>query len=123
MKQADEETLHMSIMFDFFGELLTDKQREYFDLYHNEDLSLSEIAERAGITKQGVYDIVTRAEKALLAFDSKTGITARWLTLQSELNSAEQLSREIISLSADNAQLSGAARKLADRLDSIRDSL
>jgi len=123
MKQAGEETLYMSIMFDFFGEMLTDKQREYFDLYHNEDLSLSEIAERAGITRQGVHDILSRAEKTLLGIDSKTGITGRWLRLRSELDHAELLSREIINLSTGDAHLSNVAHELAGRLESMRDSL
>jgi predicted DNA-binding protein YlxM (UPF0122 family) len=123
MRQPDEETLHMSIMFDFFGELLTEKQREYFDLYHNEDLSLSEIAEKAGITRQGVHDILTRAEKTLLMIDSKTGITGRWLKARAELDIAEQLSHEIAYLSAGDDQLSETARKLTVRLESIKNSL
>jgi len=81
----DDKTLLNTMLFDFFGELLTDKQQEYFDLYHNEDLSLSEIAEGAGITKQGVYDIVTRAEKTLERFELKTGIIRKWIEARSEL--------------------------------------
>ena len=53
--------LEMSLLFDFYGETLTEKQRELFDLYYNEDLSLSEIAEHAGITRQGVRDSIKRA--------------------------------------------------------------
>ena len=50
----DDNKLRHTMLFDFFGELLSDKQREYFDLYHNEDYSLSEIAEKANISRQGV---------------------------------------------------------------------
>ena len=57
--------LEMSLLFDFYGETLTEKQRELFDLYYNEDLSLAEIAEHAGITRQGVRDSIKRAEHAL----------------------------------------------------------
>ena len=53
--------LEMSLLFDFYGETLTEKQRELFDLYYNEDLSLSEIAEHAGITRQGVRDSIKRS--------------------------------------------------------------
>ena len=79
-----EETLQYTLLFDFFGDLLTEKQKEYFDLYHNEDLSLSEIAESVGITKQGVYDIINRAEKTLIDFENKTGIIQKWLLARAE---------------------------------------
>ena len=80
-----EETLKNSMLFDFFGDMLTDKQQEYYDLYHNEDLSLSEIAESAGITKQGVYDIIIRAEKTLTKFEQKTGVIQKWFETRSEI--------------------------------------
>ena len=58
-----EEALLRTMLFDFYGELLTDKQRQYFDLHYNEDLSLAEIAQSEGITRQGVWDIIRRAEE------------------------------------------------------------
>ena len=73
-----DETLKNTMLFDFFGDMLTAKQQEYYDLYHNEDLSLSEIAESAGISRQGVYDIIIRAEKTLVRFEQKTGIFQKW---------------------------------------------
>jgi len=84
----DNETLENTMLFDFFGDLLTDKQKEYFDLYHNEDLSLSEIAESAGITKQGVYDIIIRAEKVLNEIEQKTGVIKKWRETRYELENA-----------------------------------
>ena len=83
-----EKTLINTMMFDFYGDLLTDKQREYFDLYHNEDLSLSEIAEGAGISKQGVYDIIIRAEKTLTKVEQKTGLIDKWLNARTQLEKA-----------------------------------
>ena len=59
------DTFTMSMLFDFYGELLTEKQKELFDLYYNEDLSLSEIAEQAEISRQGVRDAIVRAETIL----------------------------------------------------------
>jgi len=81
-------TLQNTMLFDFFGDLLTEKQKEYFDLYHNEDLSLSEIAESAGISKQGVYDIITRSEKTLNELEQKTGIIKKWREARAELEVA-----------------------------------
>ena len=57
-----DKAFHMTMLFDFYGDLLTDRQKEFFDLYYNEDLSLAEIAENAGITRQGVRDVLVRAE-------------------------------------------------------------
>ena len=54
-----------SMLLDFYGELLTDKQRECFDLHYNEDLSLAEIAEQLGVSRQGVWDNIRRAETAM----------------------------------------------------------
>ena len=68
--------LELCLLFDFYGEMLTDKQRELFDLYYNEDLSLSEIAEHAGITRQGVRDAVVRAEHTLTALEGDDDMPA-----------------------------------------------
>jgi len=78
------------MLFDFYGDLLTEKQREYFDLYHNEDFSLSEIAEKTGISRSGVYDILTRAEKSLIDVEEKTGIIKKWLETRAVLEANYQ---------------------------------
>ena len=57
------QTYRMTMLYDFYGELLTDRQKEFFDLYYNEDLSLAEIAENAGISRQGVRDVIVRAQR------------------------------------------------------------
>ena len=81
----NDKTLQYTMLYDFFGDLLTEKQRDYFDLYHNEDLSLSEIAERAGISRQGVHDIIARAERTLMEIEQKTGIIKKWLETRTKL--------------------------------------
>ena len=67
------DTFHMSMLFDFYGDLLTEKQKELFDLYYNEDLSLTEISEHAGISRQGVRDAIVRAETVLRDTEDKLG--------------------------------------------------
>lgn len=76
------------MLFDFYGDLLTEKQREYYDLYHNDDLSLSEIGEKFGITKQGVYDIIKRATRVLVDMEEKTEIIRKWMETRAELERA-----------------------------------
>ena len=116
----DGELLLMTMLFDFFGDLLTEKQREYYDLYHNEDLSLSEIAEKEGITRQGVYDIINRAEKSLELIERKTGIVKRWRETQNELNRAEEISKQLQRLSGENSECAELARKLVLILEGLK---
>lgn len=68
-----EEALFRTMLFDSYGELLTEKQREYFDLHYNEDLSLAEIAQNEGVSRQSVWDIIRRAEETMRRFEEKTG--------------------------------------------------
>ena len=58
-----DETVWRTMLFDFYGDLLTDKQREYYDLHYNQDLSLAEIAASSGISRQGVWDNIRRADR------------------------------------------------------------
>ena len=78
-----------SMLFDLYGELLTDKQREYFDLRYNEDLSLGEIAEQCGISRQGVWDIIRRAETAMTEIEEKTGLIKRFLERNAQIDELE----------------------------------
>ena len=71
------QTYRMTMLYDFYGELLTDRQKEFFDLYYNEDLSLGEIAENNGISRQGVFDNLSRAEALLKNMEAKTGCASR----------------------------------------------
>ena len=116
----DDETLLMTMLFDFFGDLLTEKQKEYFDLYHNEDLSLSEIAESAGITRQGVYDIITRAEKSLLELEQKTGVVRRWRETRAEIEQAESMARELQAITGDDSRAKDLAGKLVTTLEGLK---
>ena len=73
-----DDTLRRAMLFDFYDELLTNKQREYYDLHYNDDLSLSEIAEQTGISRQGVWDIIRRAQSAMEDIEEKTGLIKRF---------------------------------------------
>ena len=84
-----------SMLFDFYGELLTDKQREYFDLRYNEDLSLGEIAEQCGISRQGVWDIIRRAETAMSEIEEKTGLIKRFIERNAQI---DELQNELKSI-------------------------
>ena len=93
-----------SMLLDFYGELLTDKQRECFDLHYNEDLSLSEIAEQLGISRQGVWDNIRRAESAMLEFEEKTGLIRRAERTKRALETIRKQAEEIGTLTRGRAQ-------------------
>ena len=97
----------------------TEKQREYFDLYYNEDLSLSEIAGNVGITRQGVRDIIVRAEAMLLDYEERTGIVARFQQRNADIDRAEEIARSI-SESAKGSEVAEMAEELTVILESLK---
>lgn len=91
------KNLELAYLLDFYGDVLTDKQRDVMEQYYNEDLSLAEIAENFGITRQGVRDSIKRGEGILLDLEAKVGFAARHRDLQQKMNQLSQLAREIDS--------------------------
>ncbi len=76
------KNLQFALLFDVYGALLTEKQRETLDLYYNEDLSLGEISEETGITRQGVMNCVKTSERRLLELEKQLGVVERFSRLK-----------------------------------------
>ena len=113
----EEGRLMQSMLLDFYGELLTEKQRECYDLHYNEDLSLSEIAEQAGVSRQGVWDNIRRAEAALKEMEEKTGLFRRFSELREGLESLRGPLRELAEISEGRAKdLAGQTAEAVERL-------
>jgi len=87
--------LNYAMLLDFYGELLTEKQRDIMQLYYYEDLSLSEIAENENITRQGVHDAIKHAEQYLDEFESKTGFVEKIKTLRDITEKIKQGAQKI----------------------------
>ena len=81
----------MGYLLDFYGEVLTPKHREMLRQYYNDDLSLSEIGENFGITRQGARDAITHGETTLKELEAKVGFAARYRRVQETLEQLEQL--------------------------------
>lgn len=71
------DALNMTLLFDYYGELLTQRQQQCFDMRYNQDLSLGEIAEELRVSRQGVHDNLSRAEALLRNMEEKTGCVRR----------------------------------------------
>ncbi len=109
------QTYRMTMLFDFYGELLTERQKEFFDLYYNEDLSLGEIAENNGITRQGVRDVIVRAEGIMQDIEDKTGLVRRFMQMQNNLNAIQEAAAELKTINY---------RQYEDpRVDSLADTI
>lgn len=100
----EDSRLMRSMLLDFYGELLTEKQRECYDLHFNEDLSLSEIAEQSGISRQGVWDNIRRAEATLRDLEEKTGLVGRVMELERELEETREELRRLRTGAGDTAR-------------------
>lgn len=82
---AEGKNLKVALLLDFYGEMLTEKQREVIDLYYNQDLSLAEIAEIAHITRQGVRDSIKRGEGMLFEFEERLHLAQRFSEMEQGL--------------------------------------
>ena len=87
--------LEISMLYDFYGDLLTEKQQEVIELYYNEDLSLAEIAAHSGITRQGVRDSIKRAENQLLDLEERLGLAQRFREIKASLEAITKNAFEI----------------------------
>jgi predicted DNA-binding protein YlxM (UPF0122 family) len=103
------KTTRINFLFDFYQSLLTDKQRTYMDLYYLEDLSLGEIAEEYGISRQAVYDNVRRTEVMLEDYELKLNLFSKF---QQRLEIIENMQKML----TDSTNQSDEVRKLLDTL-------
>ena len=86
-----DEITRQSLLYDFYGQLLTKRQQQVMELYHGENFSLAEIAEEFGISRQGVYDLVHRCEKQLDLYEEKLHMMNRLLTVRQQVKEMHKL--------------------------------
>ena len=90
------DSLELILLFDYYGELLTERQRMCFDLHYNQDLSLGEIAADLSISRQAVYDNLSRTEALLKNMEEKTGCVSRDMQLRRAMESIRNLSAQLL---------------------------
>lgn len=115
-----EKNMEISLLFDFYGQLLTANQHTAVELYYNDDLSLSEIAQDMQITRQGVRDLIKRSEQLLYGFEEKLGLCKRF-------NQVELIMRQIkddankIEQICNNPEIASVAKHITTLADNLQD--
>ena len=93
------------MLFDYYGSFLTEKQADIFDLFYNEDLSLSEIGDFLGITRQGVRDSLKRGEEILMNMENQIGISRKNNGIMRAANLLQDISNEFMFSNVSRAKL------------------
>lgn len=86
-----DNILKQSLLYDFYGELLTNHQKEVYEQFVLEDLSLSEIAQSAGISRQGVHDMVRRCQKTLEGYEEKLHLVEKFLAIKENVRQIDDV--------------------------------
>ena len=105
----------ISVLLDFYGQMLTEKQRDMVDYYYNDDLSLSEIAENEAITRQGVRDSIKRAESQLFLMEERLGLAKRFSQVKDGLEEILVAARDIELVNINGS----CSREIAERIRRI----
>ncbi len=109
------KNMEIAFLFDFYGDMLTDKQRDVVELYYDNDLSLAEIAENEGITRQGVRDSIKRAEAQLLEMEERLGLARRFREMREGFDAICVAAQEIEELN----DRFGYSREIRERSERI----
>ncbi len=113
-----DEVLRRSLLFDFYGELLTRHQREVYEAVVQNDLSYSEAADQFGISRQGVHELVKRSEQILEQYEEKLKLVERFLKIRSQALQIRELTAGI-----QKEDSASPAAQIADLAEQILEEL
>lgn len=113
-----DKILQISLLYDFYGQLLTKKQQEVLQLYYSYDLSLGEISEQLGVSRQAIYDIIKRTEKLLFEYEKKLGLVHKFICTKDDvqriLKIVEDIQKDQSILNINNNFLLEELKKIKD---------
>ena len=107
------------LLYDYYGDLLTDRQRECFELRYYQDFSLGEIGQELGISRQGVYDNLSRTEALLSRMEEKTGCVRRDLACRRAAKKVLALARQLET--NEDLQISDLARQIIAEVQGLEE--
>ncbi len=111
-----DDILEQALLYDFYGELLNNHQKEIYEQFILEDLSLSEIAESEGISRQGVHDLVKRCQKTLEGYEARLHLVGRFLSIKKKVHEMESLLDSCEPVKEDQKELFRQLRSLSDSI-------
>lgn len=112
------DMVEISMLFDFYGTLLTENQQKCLELYYSNDMSFAEIADELGISRQGVYDSIRRGRNMLEDYEEKLGLVARFYGTKQKL---EEIGGELDAICSgeENPELKSRAEAVKEKIESI----
>ena len=116
-----DEVTTVNLLYDFYGKLLTKRQGEVMQLYYEENLSLSEIAEEFGISRQAVHDALKNAEKALRGYEEKLGIIKKFEETQKAVFKIDSIINEMAEDENMPLQFKGKILEVKEIIDNINE--
>ena len=111
-----EKIVEQGLLYDFYGELLTPHQRRIYEDAVFNDLSLSEIAQEEGISRQGVHDLVRRCQKALEGYEAKLHLVERFLTVKEKVAQIDRVLEEWEREKEDPEEVIGRIRSISSAI-------
>lgn len=108
-----EKNLNIGYLLDFYGELLSERKRSVMDMYYNEDLSLAEVANEIGISRQGARDIIKKSEEELLFYENKLGLAER-------LKKVESCASELHAIASEQSLPEDISEKISELLSIVK---
>ncbi len=112
-----EKIVEQGLLYDFYGELLTKHQQEIYESVVYDNLSLGEIAEAEGVSRQAVHDIVKRCDRILQGYEDKLRLIARFMSIKEKISQISELSAQYEDSGPGERNLYGARiRELSERI-------
>ncbi|MBQ3612192.1 MAG: YlxM family DNA-binding protein [Firmicutes bacterium] len=120
-----DDITQASLLYDFYGQLLSKRQREVMELYHEENLTLAEIADEFGISRQGVHDALKNAEKSLNGYEEKLGLVAKFQKSTDAVQQIDIVIDDVIGALQDKSDVDqaviGNLKKVKDIIDNLEE--
>ncbi len=111
--EPKSEMYEMGMLMDFYGSLLTRNTLDVMDMYYSQDMSLAEIGEALGISRQGAHSFITKGKQQLLEFESKLGMYGRFRKIKTAL---EDIQADLSLI--DTEAVSGYEKELVEHMRS-----